>query len=169
MATCAFATLLPSRSPRFHNHYSVADSIARVLRQKFHLSTLSYLITFILLLSPICFCFPHSWELTLHSAQQQPSAVQISYRQHACKKSTNTMNPIRPLLRLSAASVRSSPSSSSRLPAPSISSISRRRLTTPSAPLQASVSEVKVDRGNVKEDPGEGDELMTENAPSGKG
>jgi len=45
---------------------------------------------------------------------------------------------------------------------------SRRLLTTPTAPAHASVSEVSVNR-QVKEDPGEGDELMTEDGPGGKG
>jgi hypothetical protein len=45
---------------------------------------------------------------------------------------------------------------------------SRRLLTTPSAPAQASVSEVSVNR-QVKEDPGDGDEIFTEDGPSGKG
>ena len=47
-------------------------------------------------------------------------------------------------------------------------SLARRLLTTPTAPAHASVSEVSVNR-QVKEDPGEGDELMTEDAPSGNG
>jgi len=45
---------------------------------------------------------------------------------------------------------------------------SRRLLTTPTAPAHTSVSEVSVNR-QVKEDPGEGDELMTEDGPGGKG
>jgi hypothetical protein len=52
--------------------------------------------------------------------------------------------------------------------APRSTFASRRLLTTPSAPAHASVSEVSVNR-QVKEDPGDGDEIFTEDGPSGKG
>lgn len=72
------------------------------------------------------------------------------------------MNPIRPLARaLPRAHLSRSTFAAS-------SSVPRRLLTTPSNPVNASVSEVNIGR-NIKEDPGEGDELITEDAPSGKG
>ena len=58
------------------------------------------------------------------------------------------MNPIRPLLR---ASVRSSLVARSHL------GVARRTLVTPSNPVQATVSEVVVDR-SAREDPGEFEE-----------
>lgn len=58
------------------------------------------------------------------------------------------MNPIRPLLRTALRT---------RFATPSVASLSRRTLVTPTSPAQAKVSEVSLDQ-RIVEDPGEFDE-----------
>ena len=67
---------------------------------------------------------------------------------HTSPAEDHKMNPIRPLFRTALRT---------RLATPSVASLSRRTLVTPTSPAQAKVSEVSMEQ-RVVEDPGEFDE-----------